>query len=77
MENIEINLDEIIANGAIILDVRTKEEYLRGHIKGSLNLPLDEIRDAIHRCCFPESPERANILLSTEVETIPVQGFYP
>lgn len=26
-----------------LLDVRTAEEYVRGHIKGSINLPLNEI----------------------------------
>lgn len=30
-------------NGAIIIDVRTIEEYNEKHIKGAINIPLDEI----------------------------------
>ncbi len=28
---------------AVLLDVRSKEEYRGGHIPGSLNIPLDEL----------------------------------
>ena len=31
------------SKNAILLDVRTREEYASGHVEGSLNLPLDEI----------------------------------
>lgn len=34
---------ELIRQGAIIVDVRTPGEYKSGHIKGSLNLPLDSL----------------------------------
>ena len=30
-------------NGAVLLDVRTVEEYRGGHIENSINLPLDKI----------------------------------
>lgn len=38
-------LDEKIANGAIILDVRTENEYNMGHIDGSINISLGTIRE--------------------------------
>jgi phage shock protein E len=30
-------------NGAQIIDVRTKEEFKSGHLKGSINIPLDKL----------------------------------
>lgn len=32
---------DLVKQGAIILDVRSKGEYSGGHIKGSLNIPVD------------------------------------
>ena len=32
----------------IILDVRSEEEYITGHIKGAILFPLDEIEDRIN-----------------------------
>lgn len=34
----------MMSQGAIIIDVRTPQEYKGGHIKGSLNIPLDKIQ---------------------------------
>ena len=42
----EEDIKNIIENGALIIDVRTKEEFDDGHIEGSLNIPLDEIENA-------------------------------
>lgn len=37
------NFNELLHNGAVIIDVRTKQEYSSGHIKSSLNIPLDSL----------------------------------
>lgn len=34
---------EMIKNGGIIIDVRTKKEFTGGHIKGSKNIPLNAL----------------------------------
>lgn len=34
---------QLLKEGALIVDVRTKEEYQSGHIKGSQNIPLNNI----------------------------------
>jgi len=39
----KVNIGELITNGAIIIDVRTKGEYAGGHVKGSVNIPLDQL----------------------------------
>jgi rhodanese-related sulfurtransferase len=33
--------------GAAIVDVRTREEFERGHIPGAVNLPIDELRERL------------------------------
>lgn len=38
-------LDEKIENGAVILDVRTEEEYKTGNIDGSINISFGTIRE--------------------------------
>ena len=37
------DLGKMIADGALILDVRTREEYQSGHVKGSVNVPLNQL----------------------------------
>jgi rhodanese-related sulfurtransferase len=40
-----VNFEELVKNGAIIVDVRTPGEFNSGHIKGSINIPLDQINN--------------------------------
>lgn len=37
----KVNYPQLLKDGAVIIDVRTKGEYQQGHINGSQNIPLD------------------------------------
>ena len=41
------DFSKLVKDGAVIIDVRSKEEYLAGHIHGSRNIPLDTIKNEI------------------------------
>ena len=41
------NLKQMIDDGAIIIDVRTSEEYKSGHLQGSKNIPLNILSNKI------------------------------
>lgn len=47
-----VNYDEfwtfVKENDAIILDVRTSEEFDEGHIKGAININVDDLRNHLH-----------------------------
>lgn len=43
------DLKELIDQGALIVDVRTKGEYAGGHVKGSLNIPLDQLSSNLQK----------------------------
>jgi len=44
-----VNYKELLAKGAQIVDVRTRGEYASGHIKGSINIPLNELSTQIKK----------------------------
>jgi phage shock protein E len=37
------SLAELLADGALVVDVRTPQEYRSGHVKGSRNIPLSSL----------------------------------
>ncbi|MFV0328443.1 MAG: rhodanese-like domain-containing protein [Dysgonomonas sp.] len=39
----KIDFTSLLSNGAILLDVRTKEEYRAGHVENSINIPVDDL----------------------------------
>jgi len=61
-KNIQLSeLDDAKQRGAILVDVRTPEEYAQGTIDGFINLPLNDIR---HRAS--ELPKDKEIILSCQ-----------
>lgn len=40
-------LKNIIKNGALLVDVRSKSEFEQGSVKGAINIPLDTIQNQI------------------------------
>jgi rhodanese-related sulfurtransferase len=55
-------IDEIVANGGLLIDVREPHESDNGFIEGSINIPLGDIRD-----CLEELPKDKPIYLSCQV----------
>jgi rhodanese-related sulfurtransferase len=43
----KVDYADLVKQGAIILDVRSPGEYKQGHIKGSLNTPLNDLSQHI------------------------------
>jgi phage shock protein E len=50
------NYAQLVKEGAIILDVRTKSEYSGGHIKGSMNISVDQLKSNLHRLQDKQKP---------------------
>lgn len=37
----------LLSQGAVIVDVRTAAEFKSGHIKGAVNIPLDQVKSKV------------------------------
>lgn len=47
-----------VERGALLLDVRTREEFAEGHVKGALNIPVQELGSRLS-----ELPAHASIVV--------------
>lgn len=70
-----VDYKSLVESGATIIDVRSKSEYQGGHIKGSLNIPLNQLESNLSKisknkpvitCCASgaRSASAKSILLS-------------
>ena len=53
-----VDLRSIIDEGALLVDVRTQGEFNQGHVKGSVNIPLDSIPQQL-----PKFRNKKNIIV--------------
>lgn len=44
-----VNYAELVKQGAIVLDVRSPAEYKQGHVKKSMNIPLNELSNHLSK----------------------------
>jgi phage shock protein E len=47
---------QLVKQGAVILDVRTKGEFDGGHIRGSVNIPVDQLRNNLNKLKDKNNP---------------------
>lgn len=52
----KIDFQELINQGAILLDVRSKAEFQGGHIKNSMNIPVDQLKSNLKKLPKKEMP---------------------
>ena len=55
-------IDDLVAGGGLLIDVRDPEENARGAIKGSVNIPVNELRERLS-----EIPRDRDIYVSCQV----------
>lgn len=42
-----VDYKQLVQDGAVIVDVRTPAEYQGGHIKGSINVPIQSLQSSL------------------------------
>lgn len=47
---------DMIAGGASVVDVRSPQEYSSGHLPGSVNIPLDQVKSRLSKFKKMEGP---------------------
>lgn len=48
MEEKQMSIKQEVAKGALMVDVRTPEEFASGSVEGAINIPLNEVESRIN-----------------------------
>ena len=62
LQNGDITIEELknkVLQGAILIDVRSNQEYREGHLQGAINIPEFEIRNKIEK----EVPKKNQLIV--------------
>ena len=51
-----MTLEQLVQNGATIVDVRTPMEFMGGHVAGSINIPLGEVQSRVDEIKAMQGP---------------------
>jgi rhodanese-related sulfurtransferase/DNA-binding transcriptional ArsR family regulator len=80
----------LLKENAVLLDVRPKQEFEAGHLRGAINIPIDELRDRLKElpkgrqvitycrgefCVFAD--EAAQILRGKGYDVVRLEGGWP
>tara|TARA_B100000809_G_scaffold73340_1_gene71122 strand:+ start:5068 stop:5367 length:300 start_codon:yes stop_codon:yes gene_type:complete len=83
----KINYQELLKNGAVLIDVRSPGEYAQGKVSGSQNIPLNKIDEELKKlkelnkpillCCASgiRSGRAASILKQNGIEAYNVGSW--
>ncbi|MEI7999615.1 MAG: rhodanese-like domain-containing protein [Candidatus Omnitrophota bacterium] len=70
---------QLIKDGAVILDVRSREEYASGHIQGSVNISVDTLKGNLHLLKNKDKPIitycAAGIRSATAMRLLKANGY--
>lgn len=61
--NIPANLLELVKEGALIIDLRRKDEFEKEHISDSLNIPFDRLNSKLLKSNFVKFRQKEVIIV--------------
>ena len=64
-----VDFKDLSAKGATIIDVRSKAEYASGHIKGSINIPLDTLQNNLSK--IKKNKISSSLMMQVHVKIVP------